>query len=299
MRVVRRSTSILTIGLLYLVMSACLDKDAGVDTAAQLAADTATIDTFLATNGITAYKDKSGIRFTIQKLGTKGFPARTDQNIKATYVGKYLDGTVFDPGTKPVDGVLSSFILGWQYAFTILPQGTKATLYVPSPLAYGSKVKGSIPANSILTFEVEFTEVTLSNAEKKRATLDLAAIDAYLASKSIDAVKDSTGVRYVITNAAGGAQPDRFTKVKFSAVGKVLSSENQFYTGTSEPNEYFDSRVADYIHGIQVGLMKLGKGGKITLYIPSGLAFGPYENSQTSLPSNSNVIYEIELLDIL
>lgn len=298
MRVVR-STSILAIGLFLLVMQSCIDRDTGIDSAAQLEADKQTIDSYLVQNGITAQKDKSGVRFKITELGTKGFPARTDQTIKAKYVGKFLDGTVFDPGTNPVTGVLSTFISGWQVAFTILPPGTKATIWIPSPLAYGSQSRGSIPPNSILVFDIEFVEVQYTNAEKQRLTSDINAIDAFLADKNIDAVEDTTGVRYVITTPSSGAHPDRFTKVKFSAVGKNLTTGNQFYSGTSEPNDYFDSRVADFIHGLQVGLLNLGKGGKMTVYIPSGLAFGPYENTSTSLPANSNVIYEIELIDIL
>jgi FKBP-type peptidyl-prolyl cis-trans isomerase FkpA len=55
----------------------------------------------------------------------------------------------------------------------------------------------------------------------------------------------------------------------------------------------------DYINGIKVALMKIGVGGKITVYIPSGLAFGPVDNSASALPANSNVIYEVELLEIV
>jgi FKBP-type peptidyl-prolyl cis-trans isomerase len=44
-------------------------------------------------------------------------------------------------------------------------------------------------------------------------------------------------------------------------------------------------------------LSKIGVGGKIKLYSPSPLAFGPTEN--TGIPANSIVTYEIELLEIL
>lgn len=298
MRVVRSASAFL-IGLIVLVMTGCLDRDQGVDTAAQLAADVATIDTYLASNNLTPYKDRSGVRMVITEMGTKGFPARTDQVIKVNYVGKLLDGTVFDQGTTPAVGTLSGFIVGWQYAFTVLPQGTKAKLFIPSTLAYGDKARGTIPANSNLVFDVEFVEVTYTNTEKAQLASDIAAIDSYLSSKSITAVQDSTGVRYVISAPGDGTKPTRFTKVKFTATGKALVSGLQFYSGTSEPTQYFDSRVADYIHGIQLALTKIGKGGKITAYIPSGLAFGPFTSQSSSLPANSNVIYDIELIDII
>jgi FKBP-type peptidyl-prolyl cis-trans isomerase len=50
---------------------------------------------------------------------------------------------------------------------------------------------------------------------------------------------------------------------------------------------------------LKIGLSKIGVGGKITVYIPSGLAFGSTENSQSGIPANSNIYYTIELLEIV
>jgi len=57
--------------------------------------------------------------------------------------------------------------------------------------------------------------------------------------------------------------------------------------------------MVDYMNGIRVGLSKIAAGGKITVYIPSGLAFGPNENTGSSLPANSIVIYDIELTELV
>lgn len=278
-------------------MSACLDHDV-VDTGVQLTEDVATIDAYILEHGLNAYKDKSGIRFVIDELGKDGVPPRGDQTIKAKYTGKFLDGTVFDDGGDGADGPLGSFIGGWQYCLSIWPQGTKGKLFVPSPLGFGAKTVNNVPANSILMFDIDFTEVTLSNAEKARLTSDVQTIDDWLEENEIDAVKDSTGVRYVITSPGGGAVPGLYTRVKFSAVGKAFSTGNQFFTGTSEPTNVFDSRPADYIGGLKVALTHLPEGGKMTVYIPSGLAFGPFDNTQINLPANTIVVYEIELLEI-
>jgi FKBP-type peptidyl-prolyl cis-trans isomerase len=254
----------------------------------------------LTAKGITDYfKDPSGIRFVYDVVGTGGFPARTDQSVKVKYKGYYLDGTVFDDGATVAAGPLGSFIVGWQYALSIFPPGTKGTLYVPSPLGYGPAVHGSIPANSILVFDIDYQEVTYTNAEIARFTSDTTAIDVWLADRNINAIKDTTGVRYVITNQGEGVPATYYTQVKFTATGKQMSNQTQFFNGTSQPTTDFPSRVVDFIHGLQVPLMRVGVGGKFTAYIPSGLAFGPYDNSSTGLPANSNVIYEVEILDII
>lgn len=281
-----------------LATTSCLDRSDGVDTAVQMQRDIETIDSYIVQNGLNAYYDKTGVRFIITELGTKGFPPRTEQGIKVKYKGMFLDGTVFDAGPT-AEGALGSFIYGWQYGLAVWPAGTKGTLFVPSPLGYGPAQVNSIPPNSILKFEIELTEVVVSNADKARLAADIATIDAYLEEHSIDAVKDSTGVRYVVTEPGAGAMPGLFSKVKFKYTGRAMATDTEFFNGGSEPSDIFDSRVTDFINGIKVGLMKVAIGGKVTIYVPSTLAFGNKENNGANLPANSIVIYDIELENII
>lgn len=272
----------------------CLDK--GVDPDVQFQDDLDAIDAHLANNSITAYKDPSGIRLAVNTLGTAGLPPRRDQQAKVKYKGMLLDGTVFEENV--ITNYVGNFITGWQRGLTMLPKGTSATIYIPSALGYGTQAVGPIPANSILIFEVEMQDVILSAGEKLRAPTDITAIDNYLTENNITAVADTTGVRYVITQTGTGDAPGWYSKVKFNYTGKLMNG-TEFFTGTSEPNSAFDSRVVDYIHGISIALSKLSPGGKGTFYIPSGLAFGPNDQSTAPVPANSNVIYEIELTEIV
>jgi FKBP-type peptidyl-prolyl cis-trans isomerase len=117
------------------------------------------------------YDLKGGVRYTIQTLGTGAKPTLTSY-IKAKYKAKLLANGPDDtpPAFDTNDNLqinLFSLILGWQTALPNLPQGTKATLYIPSGLAYGNvDVKDSdgdivVPKNSNLIFEIEL--VTVSN----------------------------------------------------------------------------------------------------------------------------------------
>jgi FKBP-type peptidyl-prolyl cis-trans isomerase FklB len=89
--------------------------------------------------------------------------------------------------------------------------------------------------------------------------------------------------------------------VKVKYTGKLLSDGFEFYSATNEPSATFDSRVINYIFGMQVALPKLPVGSKATLYIPSGLGFGDQviNSGSASVPANSNLIYEVELLGIV
>jgi FKBP-type peptidyl-prolyl cis-trans isomerase FkpA len=294
MRVLKRSVWMLCAAFVF-VMSACDHHT--VDSGLQQQKDIATIDEYLAQNHIDAIKDKGGVRYSFDSLGT-GFPPRPDEAIKVKYVGKYLDGTVFDPGAE-ITGVLNTFIEGWVAGLAVWPAGSKGRLFIPSPMGYSTAGYGSVPPNAILAFDITLEQVIYSNAAKARLAADITTIDQYLADHKIDAVKDSTGIRYVITNQGSGTPPTWYTKVKFSSVGKQLSNGNEFYRGSVAPNDIYDSRVVDYLHCLKFGLMKIGAGGSITVYAPSGLAFGPYTDNSTSLPINSIVIYDINLEEIV
>jgi FKBP-type peptidyl-prolyl cis-trans isomerase len=259
--------------------------------------DLATIDAYIAQNNIVAIKDKTGVRYSFDSIGG-GFPPRVDESIKVRYVGKFLNGTVFDQGSE-VTAPLGTFIDGWKAGLSVWPAGSKGRLFVPSPLGYSTASVGNVPPNSILTFDITLEAVVYSNAEKARLASDTATINKYVTDHNINAVKDSTGIRYVITNQGSGPPPTWYTKVKFSYVGKALATGNEFYRGTAQPNDIYDSRVVDYIHGLKFALSKIGVGGSITVYVPSGYAFGPYESTENNLPANSNVIYDVTLDEIV
>lgn len=125
----------------------------------QLSRDTVAIDAYLAAKKINAIKDVSGMRYVIKKLGNGPKPVLTSI-VKFTYKGSLMDnGFVFEASEKPVDYPLNNLIVGWQICFQLFPKGTSATLYVPSPLGYGTiGSQPGIPPNANLIFEVELVD---------------------------------------------------------------------------------------------------------------------------------------------
>ena len=106
------------------------------------------------------------MRYVITTAGTGAKPALTN-SVVVKYSGKFLNDGVtlaksveFDGSTTAVTFKLSSLIVGWKIGFQLLPKGSKATLYIPSGLAYGKNGAGSsIPANANLFFDVELIDV--------------------------------------------------------------------------------------------------------------------------------------------
>ena len=116
---------------------------------------------FLLSN-VRAVKSASGLIFN-EILAGVGKQATAQSTCVVHYHGTLTDGTVFDSSVdrgSPAKFPIRNVIAGWQEGVALMRVGGKATLVVPSDLAYGDK--GSppvIPAGATIIFEVELLEV--------------------------------------------------------------------------------------------------------------------------------------------
>lgn len=119
-------------------------------------------DKYLADNGITVAPTASGLYFVEIEEGT-GTQAMVGNIVKVHYTGKLLDGTVFDSSIEhgqPYEFPLGqgNVIKGWDEAIAMMKVGGKATLVIPSSLAYDARDSGTIPPYSTLVFDVELVD---------------------------------------------------------------------------------------------------------------------------------------------
>ena len=114
---------------------------------------------FLAKNAKRADVDTtaSGLQYTIIAEGA-GEKIAPQDTVWVNYKGTLLDGTVFDENDSTMF-VASRVIKGWTEGLGLLGEGGKATLYIPSELAYGSRGTRGIAPNSTLIFDVEVLKV--------------------------------------------------------------------------------------------------------------------------------------------
>jgi FKBP-type peptidyl-prolyl cis-trans isomerase FkpA/FKBP-type peptidyl-prolyl cis-trans isomerase FklB len=104
----------------------------------------------------------SGLQYKITKEGTGKNPKATD-TVVVHYKGTTIDGKEFDssfkrgePATFPLNGVIK----GWTEGLMYLSEGGKATLYIPSELAYGKRgAPGAIGPDETLIFDVELIRI--------------------------------------------------------------------------------------------------------------------------------------------
>lgn len=144
------------------------DKKDQEDAAKQIGVDDKLIQEHLAKNKIKAEKTASGLYYKMTKQGT-GAQATAGQKVSVNYTGMLLNGEKFDSNVDPQFQHVQPFefmlgagnvIKGWDEGIALLKEGGKATLYIPSNLAYGKNSPSpKIPANSVLVFDVELVKI--------------------------------------------------------------------------------------------------------------------------------------------
>ena len=108
----------------------------------------------------------SGLRYVIHEEGT-GKEADPGMGVVVQYIGMLSsNGTVFDQSFERGEGIPfplggGRVIRGWDEGIAELREGDRATLIIPSELAYGERGTpgGDIPPGSELLFYVEVEEV--------------------------------------------------------------------------------------------------------------------------------------------
>ncbi len=112
----------------------------------------------------------TGLQYLVMKEGTGDSPNKTDR-VKVHYVGTLIDGSEFDSSIKrgePATFGLNQVIRGWTEGLQLMKEGAKYKFFIHPDIAYGSRDKPGIPANSTLIFEVELLEIVEQTTKNKK-----------------------------------------------------------------------------------------------------------------------------------
>ncbi len=118
---------------------------------------------YLQEHNITTAPTASGLYYIETKAGTGVQPKKGDK-VTVNYTGYFLSGKKFDSSydrNKPFEFTLGvgQVIKGWDEGIALMKEGGKATLIIPSNLAYGAQGYSSIPPYSTLVFDIELISV--------------------------------------------------------------------------------------------------------------------------------------------
>jgi FKBP-type peptidyl-prolyl cis-trans isomerase FkpA len=141
---------------------------------------------------------------------------------------------------------------------------------------------------------------------------DVVIIDDQLKAKNLTAVKTESGLRYIITKPGTGENAKVGQNVKVNYTGYLLNGK---YFDTSLEAEARKNNIfregspyapLDITIGVQPPLIAgwteimqlMSKGSKVTVWIPSGLAYGNQRRSE-EIVENSILVFDMEMVDVM
>ena len=182
-------------------------------------------------------------------------------------------------------------------------------LEVLNSLSYFNGAHGDATA---ATREVELV-VTDASGESESATIQLdyetnqtliddAILTKFIADNDLDAQSIQEGLFVTIDNPGSGLAPTSNSDVRVAYSGFLLevSDDNKIVEGTNfetSPAAGVAFPLSAFIRGWILGIPQFRTGGSGKLLIPSELAYGT--RGQGSIPPNTILIFDIELLEVL
>jgi FKBP-type peptidyl-prolyl cis-trans isomerase FkpA len=128
---------------------------------------------------------------------------------------------------------------------------------------------------------------------EKQAREDDAAIQSYISSNNITAIKHSSGLYYQVMEEGSGLIPTLNSNVEVKYIGKLLNGN--IFDQSKDKTVKFP--LYGVIKGWQIGIPLIKKGGKIKLLVPSALAYGN-SSPGAGIPKNAVLVFDVELIDV-
>lgn len=222
---------------------------------------------------------------------------------------------------------------GVEEVLRALSKGDSVTFKLPASILFGKTFRQPVPPNvdslSEFSFNIGIKDildreqvmklqeemVAKQNEEIKKSQSaqlekDLFAIDSYLKEKNITALTTTSGLRYVISKPGSGNTVVAGQNVKvdyagFLLNGKCFDTSNASLAKTHDvfqlgrPYEPLELTVGrgQVIAGWDEAITLMSKGSKMTVYIPSTLAYGAQRRSE-DIVENSILVFDMELMDV-
>ncbi len=216
--------------------------------------------------------------------------------ISLHYRGKLLNGEVFDDSylrEEPFRYVVGEqrLIPGWEEAISYLAEGDSATVFIPSPLAYGENGSGwTIPPDAVLVFDMKILETSNAAYQLERDTL---AIRKFIRQHGRQAKVYENGVAVIMEKEGTGPVLKAGALVTLQMRARLLSG--QVVEDHWDEALPYRLNTGHLLPGLEFALLGMRVGSEAEILLPSGLAYGPA--GQGKIPSDAVLIYEIKILE--
>ncbi|RZK83074.1 MAG: peptidylprolyl isomerase [Pedobacter sp.] len=160
----------------------------------------------------------------------------------------------------------------------------------------------------------EFFQKDYLAAQEKAKNAEAAKIKNYIEENKLKVQTTASGLNYIITNPGSAQKPVLGDTIMLNYTGKLAVKRDGKYTifDTSDKKTAEDAKIYNAmvkyeprpftigaaIPGFDEGYQLIGKGGKITVIIPSKLGYGEGGQPMAKIGPFSPLVFDIEIVDI-
>lgn len=263
---------------------------------------------YIAENNIAVEPLESGIYIIPTEKG-KGRCPEKGEKVELDFDAKLLNGVSIG-STKDMEKKLTfvlgdgSVIPGWEEIVPQMHLGERVTAVIPFEMAYGEHDVPGIPPYANLVYDIKLLKITTVEEQEKQAEEALkqkkqdseAAFQAFVKeNKIVDHTE--TGLYYTKTLVTDGQPVTRGNTARIKFVASYL--DGTLLGNSDDLGQYYDIVVGKsrVLRGLEEGVSLMRVGEKARFVLPYTLAYG--EESHDNIPPYSNLVFDVELLDVL
>ncbi len=273
------SSAILGILLLF-CLNACKKES-------QNSIDQGLITDYLSNNNLTPTDTTdAGAYVVVEDIGAGSLYPQSYGTVLVDYEGSLLDGHVFDSSYERGEAaqfILCDVLAGFSEGVQTVTKGGKAKIILPSALGYGNIQIGSIPANSVLIFDIHLLE------------LENESIQNYIDSKGFQMSQTDGGTYYEIITPGTGSKPvESNTQISVNYTLELLDGTP--IESNIDPENPTILTLSQTIPGWQQTIPQITEGGEIRIIVPAKHAYG--DIAIGDIPAYAPLFFTIQLLDL-
>lgn len=119
-----------------------------------------------------------------------------------------------------------------------------------------------------------------------------------LAAGDKDIVRTRSGLTYKVGELGNMSNTASHPRDTVAILYKVTNMAGKEVDPLSERPDTLRTALMKFNSGLNEGLKLVGQGGKITLWMPSSLAYGPAGDEEKGIKPNEMLCYEVEIVEV-
>jgi len=258
-------------------------------------------------------KSSTGLKYHFFK-DEKGRLAIVDDVIKINFkmytsTDSLLRDTWSEGGAIVAQAQKPPFVGSLEETFLMMSAGDSAAFLINADSMFEKAIKAPMPEfikkgsyfKFIIKMEALYTKAEYEDMIKKESAgmidKEDKEIQAYMAANNLKGVKQASGLYYAQTQAGSGVKAQAGKTVSVHYTGKLMNG-TKFDSSVDRGTPFdFGLGQGQVIKGWDEGIALMSVGEKGILLIPSALGYGT-RGAGGSIPPNSVLMFEVELLDV-